>query len=427
MKRDTDDLSVLERLNLALETEALPAGAREHATHLIRRLSSPVRVACLGLSKSGKSQLINMFVGHRLIPTDRVLPTLEVVWADAPHVKITQADGSVVDAGIDQLASADLAQAAFLRIGFPSEILKRISLLEVTPEGAMSEQRAAIDWAIRRTDIALWCSQSFGPSEKDLWSRVPDSLKDHAFLVLTKADILGAEGKLGGLIAALDGVVAEEFHSLFPVATLHALAAIRSDGTVDDAKRLASGGGGLTVEVLKHADRGRRADMDSAYLFLSRYQVRSDPRKAAEARTPSRPSPLEDVDPVVEPIVQPVADAPQPTAEPAAEMPANVTLFADGVRFLRRRGAGLVETAASLGPGNAKPLIDQCVDTVEHLVDLFSQDETDDPVTDAFIDELAEAAEIMVLMQLEDGDAPAADAVTLLLQLRRDMELKLAA
>ena len=74
-----------------------------------------------------------------------------------------------------------------------------------------------------------------------------------------------------------------------------------------------------------------------------------------------------------------------------------------------------------------KSLIDQCVDTVEHLVDLFSQADSDDPVTDAFIDELAEAAEMMVLMQVEDGDAPAADAVTLLLQLRRDMELRLAA
>ena len=33
----------------------------------------------------------------------------------------------------------------------------------------------------------------------------------------------------------------------------------------------------------------------------------------------------------------------------------------------------------------------------------------------------------VILMQVEDGDAPAADAATLLLQLRREMEMKLAA
>ena len=44
-----------------------------------------------------------------------------------------------------------------------------------------------------------------------------------------------------------------------------------------------------------------------------------------------------------------------------------------------------------------------------------------------FIDELAEASDMMVLMQVEEGDGPAADAVTLLLQLRRDMEMQLAA
>ncbi len=46
---------------------------------------------------------------------------------------------------------------------------------------------------------------------------------------------------------------------------------------------------------------------------------------------------------------------------------------------------------------------------------------------DRRIDELAEAQDMMVLMQVEDGDGPAADAVTLLVQLRRDMEMQLAA
>jgi len=117
----------------------------------------------------------------------------------------------------------------------------------------------------------------------------------------------------------------------------------------------------------------------------------------------------------------------EPVREPKTPSVENVTLFTDAVRFLRRRGDTLAETAEGLGDGKASALIGNCVSAVEHLVDLFSQDESGCPVADAFIDELAEAQDMMVLMQVEDKDGPAADAVTLLLQLRRDMEMQLAA
>jgi len=60
-------------------------------------------------------------------------------------------------------------------------------------------------------------------------------------------------------------------------------------------------------------------------------------------------------------------------------------------------------------------------------VDLFCDDDMGCPAAEGFLDELTEASELMVLMQAESGDTPAADAVTLLLQLRREMEMKLAA
>ena len=257
-----------------------------------------------------------------------------------------------------------------------------------------------------------------------MWSRVPDSLKDHAFLVLTKADLLSAERILSKRVADLETVVAEEFHSMFAVATLQA---IRAHGPqrVDEAMFHASGGGALTSEVLRHAERGRRADFDSAHMFLARYQVQPGPRPTVQP-------------PEVEPEITqkpeaaaPAAEAPEQKAteatDGAAPKVANVALFADAVRFLKRRGDSLADTVTSLAAGDTKPLIEQCLDAVEHLTDLFSQDESGCEAADAFIDELAEASDVMVLMQVEDGDAPAADAVTLLLQLRRDMEMQLAA
>ncbi|NNE88029.1 MAG: hypothetical protein HKN27_08130 [Silicimonas sp.] len=415
MKDNGADDTVIDRLLWAIESKALPPAASDYANHLLNRLSQPVRVSVFGLPQSGKSELINMFLGERLVPKDASLPTTEFAWADVGAMTSTSADGEITHYDhVDLTAIAD-TNAAFLRVELPAPILKRVHLLEVVTEGSDSELESATDWAVRRTDIALWCSQNFDQAEQSVWSRVPDSLKDHAFLVLTKADVLSAQKALSTRVASLESIVAEEFHSLFAVATLQAIRA-QAGHDVDEAMFHASGGGALSSEVLRHAERGRRADFDSAHMFLARYQIKDAP--AAK--------------PVAKPQV--VKDTPQldkvttrPVHVPAAVRVENEKLYAESIRFLKRRGDGLSQTASELGDGNCNSIVGQCVNAVEHLVDTFSQDESGCEATDAFIDDLSEAADMMILMQAEAGDTPAADAVTLLLQLRREMEMQLAA
>ncbi len=420
MKDQAPDETAIERLRAALESDALPPGARDHARHLLKRLSSPVRVTLLGRPGSGKSELVNMFVGRRLIPKGAALPTLELVHGAAEKLSVTASNGTVTD--FDGISFDKIAQMepAFLRLQLPLPLLERISLLEVVTEGSVGALNAAVDWAVRRTDIALWCSQDFNDAEQTLWTRVPDGLKDHAFLVLTKADVLSADKRLSNRVAELETIVSEEFHSLFAVATLQAIKAHKADGSVDEAMRHASGGGALTSEILRHAERGRRADIDSAELFLARYQIPAQKRTSKQVETSK---PAAEVAPRV--VSKPVTEVASET--PPKAKPTNIALFSDAVRFLRKRGDGFTESAQRLGEGKASGLVDQCVDAVEHLVDLFSQDDSGCPASDAIIDELMEATDHMVLMQSETGDAPAADAVTLLLQLRRDMEEKIAA
>lgn len=433
MKDSAIDETVIETLEAALASDSLPVAARDYATHLLRRLGSPVRVSVLGLPGSGKSELINMFVGQRLFPKDARLPTTEIVYGETPRMTVTGADGKLVIEDKIDPEKVSGKNAAFLKIEMAAPILKRISLLEVVTDGTAAELSSAIDWSVRRTDIALWCSQSFDEDEQVVWRRVPDSLKDHAFLVLTKADELSAERSLSKRVASLETVVAEEFHSLFAVATLQAIKAYRGDGAIDESMYHASGGGALTAEILRHAERGRRADFDGAHMFLARYKIKPHavPSKVRlEATEAPKSVAFAEPRPVSHPAPPPVAEAKTRQAEMAPEVVEtveNVTLFSEAVRFLKRRGESLSETAVSLGEGNAKGLVDQCVNAVEYLVDLFSQDDSGCPVADAFIDDLAEAADMMVLMQVEDGDGAAADAATLLLQLRRDMEMKLAA
>lgn len=430
MKHAATDENVIAILEAALAAGSIPSAARDYAEHLLRRLVSPVRVSVLGLPNSGKSELINMFIGRRVLPKGAKLPTTEIVYGESERATVTRADGSVVSEDKIDLARIAGTKAAFLKLEIPARILQRTSLLEVVTDGTAADLSSAIDWSVRRTDIALWCSQAFDDLEQSVWRRVPDSLKDHAFLVLTKADLLSAEKVLSKRVASLETIVAEEFHSLFAVATLQALNAHGAGGAIDEAMYHGSGGGALSAEILRHAERGRRADFDGAHMFLARYKINPDIlQDQAKARAkpepePERETPRETVSEATVSAAKPVETA---SAETPPARPQNVTLFSDAVRFLKRRGESLGEAATALGEGQAKPLVDQCVDAVEYLVDLFSQDDSGCPVADAFIDELAEAADMMVLMQVEEGDAPAADAATLLLQLRRDMEMTLAA
>lgn len=433
MKGGGGDETVIERLNAALEADALPKAAHDYARHLTKRLSQPVRVSVLGPPGSGKSQLINMFMGQALVPPNASLPTTEYAYGDVAQMIVTGADGAVVRVHGTDVAALAGRSAAFLRIELPIPILQRVNLLEVVTDGTAEELISGVDWVVRRTDIALWCTQAFDANEQAVWRRVPDSLKDHAFLVLTKADKLSAEQKLSERVSSLETVVAEEFHSLFAVASLQAIRAHDGD-VVDEAMFHASGGGALTSEVLRHAERGRRADFDSAHMFLARYKVETEAK-----RRPSKPvlQAVPDTPPEPANVAAPVAKTPKPAApkpvaaaavpDSAASKVENVALFADAVRFLKRRGESLSEAAEKLSEGEAKELLDSCVSGVDHLIDLFSQDESGCEAADDFIDELVEAQELMILMQVEDGDGPAADAVTLLLQLRRDMEMRLAA
>jgi hypothetical protein len=422
MKVNAPDATVIDRLRLALETEVLPKAARDHAAHLLKRLSSPVRVSLLGRPGSGKSELVNMFVGRQLLPKDAELPTLELTYGPTEKMTVTATNGRNTVFDSFDFAAAIKCNPAFIRAEMPLPILSRVSLLEVVTDGAASELQSAVDWAVRRTDIALWCTQYFSDEERKLWSRVPDSLKDHAFLVLAKADVLSADNALSGRISDLETVVAEEFHSLFAVATLQAIKAHHEDGSVDESVYHASGGGALSAEILRHAERGRRADFDSAHLFLARYQIRDVASTDKSVQSGASGEEAVQAKSIPRPVSVIVAEPPEP-----AQTVENVAIFQDAARLLQRRGDGLAEAVATLEPGKSGALVNQCVDTVENLVDLFSQDDSGCPAADAFIDDLMEATDMMVLMQVESGDAPAADAVTLLLQLRRDIETKMAA
>ena len=416
--------NVLIQLEHSLASGNLPSKAQHAGKRFLDRLKSPVRTVISGLSGSGKSQLLNLLVGQCIVPGYTALPPLSLSWAQHPQTVVTLHDGTVESRDAVDLHGLTSARVKFVEARAALPILKRISLLEVTADQPMDNHSHAIDWATGRADIVLWCSQEFGPQERDIWSNVPDGLKDHSFLVLTKADAM-SPADLQARISALQDVVAEEFHSLIPVATLQAIAAQASD-TIDKPALNASGGAALIAAILRLVDLGRQADIDGVLLFLNRYgAISAVTARPAPVGIPDVAAVAIDVDPASN-IEQSRQNQPDENpAELPAELPA--ALLGTALEFLRDCAAELTDIQRGCGAEDPLTILEHCAEAADQLVQIFMQDEGVATGPTEFHADLMEAADMMLLMQLEEGESAAADAVTLLLQLRRDIEMKMAA
>ena len=317
-----DPTVMIQRLEHALQAKLSPEVAAQGA-RLVKRLKGPVHIAVIGRAGSGKSRLAELLSQQADLPIFEVFET--------------------------------------------TMVLDLVSL------------RAAATPA----DIVLWCCQDAETTELALWSKLEDVIKDHVFLVLTKADLLAAQGELNATMESLQRIADEEFHSLIPLATLQAIAA---NGANDTAAFRTSGAAGLKA-ALRHLlalDRG--ASRDSATLFLDRYENFSA-------------------------IV---------TAPPQPTKPLSASIWADPLVFLQKRADGLRLAQSLPLAEKIRTALEHCCDTAEGLADLMGQTTQISTEDSARLNEVLAVADTTVLLRLEGTASAATDALALLLQLRRD-------
>jgi len=420
---------ILASLKSTLESDAVPASARKTGENLLIKLTSPVRIALLGLPNSGKSQLLNMLAGRKIIPDGVRLPTLELTVGPLPRTAITRNDQVVHHFDRIALDAADVVDAQSIFVEAPIPILEKISLLEAVSDGSLPGQTAAVKWASEHSDILIWCTQEFNDLELSLWNNVSDALKDHGFLVLTKADELHRSGVLSTRIAALQNIVADEFHSLLPVATLQAVAAVNTDGSRDEAALTASGGRAVLGAIVKHVEQGRRADVDNARLFLLRYGAQFT-KEFSDARGPKPLSAISEIGgtrggPRLVP--QPGKGVVSLDEAASDKEDADRKLLKQALAFLQERAANLKEKLENGDSEGFESLLIKCAATADELTEMFSEHEISREDCYALQNDIMEASEMMLLLTLEKGVEPAEDAVTILLQIRREIELRLAA
>lgn len=427
---------IAKELARVLEGDMLPAEGRAYGERLAAQLSRPPRVVVMGPAGSGKTSLINMLLGAPLMPQLSGVAVVELLHGPAARVKLQMADGSLLQR--DGLAGQAVLQPGVVRIvqERPDARLLDWTFVEVRLDPRVAGQVRLMDWAARHADFAIWCTDYFDPSERQLWTAMPDRVKDHAFLVLSRADRLIQDGTLAGRIAALQPDVAEEFLGLYPVATLQALAA--RVGAGQDNAWVASGGRALWQKLRDQAELARMADLDQALMLLDRC------RSLAATGAGELAAPAVAFRSHAAPVSSPVAAPETPAVVPVAPQPATgqvrqpevalavpldpgcLTVLDRALRRLNRCAEDLAGAESSLAADMAPAVIDRCVTATADLLDILSAPGATHKALDPFRDDVLEAEQMLTLLRLEGQENAAFDALTLMVQIKKDLSTVVA-
>ena len=399
---------VMIRLHRALEAGSLPPEGRKIGQRLMTQLHQPTRIAVIGLTGSGKTNLINMLLGAALMPDLPGLAAVELSFATSARFQITLQDGTIdiTDGAFDPALLP--AGAMKVSIQVPDPRLKEWSFTEFGLAPSGRGQRQILDWMAERSDLAIWCTQQFDDRERALWSQVPEHLKDHSILALTRADRLFMRGELAERIASLQPVVADEFLSLCPIATLQAAAARKTEGARDEALWKSSGGKAFFEGLRQQVDQAKTADLDHAYMLLQRYKVSlADPVDAPVAVVAKAPAPK-------------VAAIAAPGHKASSE-----TVIQEALGVLRGCADELLSATDTSSGAASERILERCSRTAEQLVELLSAAEDASSDLAALKEDAIEGEQMLMLLRLERGESAAEDSLTVILQLKKEISERL--
>ncbi len=388
---------IVGQLHSALKSGQFPSRQKAHGTEILSHLSEAVRVVVLGRPGSGKTSLINMILGGEIIQPVSGVNVIEVMYGKVPHVTLELLDGTTQTISSQDLESLPSGTARRATYEVPLESLKTRAFIEVNQPNDPSIQLALLDTALQEGQVFIWCSEAFDHAEQDIWQTVPETIKDHSFLALTKADRQIMKGDLSQRIAALETAVANEFLGLHPVATLHALKS-RLGGAIQNELWDASGGHELVEAVQAQVRKGRAADLDQARLLLAQFGNTTESVSAKDA------------------------SAMAPENVPAEEV---VTAQADLLQQLQTHlQTAAQEMLVDIDNGklpNADGLLTRCASTVRAMTTMLAAETDQNEDTTDLLEDARDGEETLMLLQVEQSPSATDDAIILMLQLRKEI------
>lgn len=421
MTAASNAIPVAEQLEEIVRKGGIPAPYDRWGARLLGYLRRPVQVVVTGLPRSGKSSVIEMVSGQRIMAPHVSVPVIELCHGERERVILERADGSV-STSPGRLSGCEIPPGTLrARQELPDTRLSGCSFVEQALTGDMQAMKAMLGKAVAQANIVIWCGEDFTEAEQVLWSDMPDRIKDHSFLALTKADTLLKGDALSRRIERLGPVVADEFLGLYPVATLQAIAAQVPGG--EPELWAASGGGPLMQSLQRQIRQGRSADIDSAQVFLRKLGALPGRAAVNENEPPqAMQAPAGQAEPSsAEPSTPGKPEAPEPSGDRTATDPATMSLLSDAIDLLQDQGERMLAEFDRTHALDPDAILDSCTAALATLSDLLGRGGSDDPVCKLARESVEEGDELLMLFRLERSEEAALDAVTLLLQIRKEL------
>lgn len=257
------------------------------------------------------------------------------------------------------------------------------SFLQASSEPQTCRAEFVHDGALERIDIVLWCTESFTEAEREIWAGVPDSLKDHSFLIACAPPL----ERLGDL----EEIALEDFIAFHHLATLDAQVELKA----------------ICADLTHQIQSGMQAVRDSAHLFVQKHNAKMPNNPHTEATS----TPL-------------VYENSQPARAQAASQ-------SDVFETALARFSDHAKALSALGTADpdhiGQQVLELCSAASEDMVEVFATCASDHPDYTALCNVMYEASDMIMLMSLEDNVSAAADAVAILLQIRKDISARRAA
>jgi hypothetical protein len=451
--------STREKLEFAISTGLLPEDVAKPAKNVLKGFDTPLRVVLLGASGVGKTAVLNLLLGQNMVPdgTDG-MPSVKLEFGVEPKMLCTLPDGSKkIIGGIDFEACASL-KPAFVTVQANLPALAKISVMEVVAPDVPEQQQKAVSWACKQADVVIWCSTDFTEDEQDIWDVVPDRLKDHGFLLLTKTDQLMGQAEINTRLASLSRICGDEFLRILPISAKLALEARGTGRNINLNLFKSSGATGLISAIKGQIEEAQRAITDNAEQILARYCRDCDfqeseivvdtPPQVSEPVPEDVPVQVDTPEPEqtitsprmaeVPPVEAPVEPEPsRTTAAPKLEVvgPSYTDKSDDKTVDSADKDKVLLEEALAVLSVYERDLVasldhpepwddDQALQVCEEAIAMLPG-VLEDGASPALTDVIAgvyDAQDTLILMQHEQSETVADDALTLLLQVRRDIE-----
>jgi hypothetical protein len=188
------------------------------------------RIALMGEFSAGKSTLSNLLLGARPLPEKVTATRLSPVWmsygTQSPYR--VDMDGTTEPVSIARLEDIPVNETRCIRLFMECDILDVCDLIDFPGISDPNMSSEVWERMLTEVDAVIWCThatQAWRQSEAAVWDTMPDAVRDHSILLITRYDKLISDKDRRRVFQRVRRETDGQFAATFPISLLQALQA----------------------------------------------------------------------------------------------------------------------------------------------------------------------------------------------------------